>query len=131
MSATPFVQPAPRPRDGYREDWLLRSFLATRVPADVLREIEPSIREMGALAATRLWDLQIADRENEPVLTHWDAWGKRIDRIDVTPLWREAEQLAIRFGLTALPYEARHGAWSRVHQFALVHLFHPVTDVYT
>jgi acyl-CoA dehydrogenase len=131
MSTPPFVQPAPRPRDGYREDWLLRSFLATKLPPEVLRDIEPSVSELGALAAGRFWDLQLADRRNEPVLTHWDAWGARIDRIEVTPLWREAEQHAIRFGLTALPYEARHGAWSRIHQFALVHLFHPVTDVYT
>jgi acyl-CoA dehydrogenase len=131
MSTTPFVQPAPRPRDGYREDWLLRSFLATKLPPEVLRDIEPSVGELGALAAGRFWDLQLEDRRNEPVLTHWDAWGRRVDRIEITPLWREAEQHAIRFGLTALPYEARHGAWSRIHQFVLVHLFHPVTDVYT
>lgn len=131
MSASPFVQPAPRPRDGRRDDWLLRSFLNAKLPREVWRDIEPSVSELGALAAGRLWDLQLADRANEPVLTHWDAWGKRIDRIEVSPLWREAEQLAIRFGLTAIPYEARHGAWSRVHQFVLVHLFHPVTDVYT
>lgn len=131
MSATPFVQPAPRPRDGYRDDWLVRSFLTAKLPREVLRDIEPSLGELGALAAGRLWDLQLADRDNEPALTHWDAWGNRIDRIEVTPLWREAEPLAIRFGLTAIPYEARHGAWSRIHQFALVHLFHPVTDVYT
>ena len=53
----------------------------------------------------------------------------RPDRAD--PLWRDAEALAVRFGLTAIPYEQRDGRYSRIHQFALVHVFHPSTDVYT
>ena len=131
MIPSPFVQPAPRPRDGYRDDWLFRSYLGRKLPASVLRDVEPQVAELSALAAGRLWDLQLADRGNEPRLLHWDAWGNRVDRIEITPLWQEAERLAVRFGLTAIPQEQRHGAWSRVHQFALVHLFHAVTDVYT
>ncbi len=127
----PFVQPAPRPRDGYREDWLVRSYLARVLPPDVRRDIEPEVAEMGALAAGELWERQLADRLNEPTLVQWDAWGARVDRIEVTPLWKEAERLTVRFGLTAIPQERRHGRFSRVHQFLLVHLFHPVTDVYT
>ena len=75
--------------------------------------------------------MQLADRLNEPRLTHWDAWGNRIDQIELTPLWRRAEALSVELGLTAIPYERRHGRFSRVHQFALVYLFHPSTDVYT
>ena len=127
----PFVQPAPRPRDGYREDWLVRSYLARVLPPDAHRDIEPEVADMGALAAGELWERQLADRLNEPQLVQWDAWGTRVDRIEVTPLWQEAERLAVRFGLTAIPQEQRHGRFSRVHQFLLVHLFHPVTDVYT
>jgi alkylation response protein AidB-like acyl-CoA dehydrogenase len=127
----PFVQPAPRPRNAWTQDWLLRSWLHRKLPREMLREVEPQIAELAELAAGTLWDLQLADRLNEPVLTHWDPWGRRIDRIEVTPLWREAERLAVRFGLTAIPYERRHGCWSRAHQFALVYLFHPFTDVYT
>jgi alkylation response protein AidB-like acyl-CoA dehydrogenase len=50
--------------------------------------------------------------------------------VDVSPLWRAAEQLAARQGLIAIPYERANGAWSRVHQFALVYLFTASTDVY-
>jgi alkylation response protein AidB-like acyl-CoA dehydrogenase len=78
-----------------------------------------------------LFDLQHADRLNEPRHTAWDAWGNRIDHIEVSPLWREAEALAARSGLIAIPYERAHGALSRVHQFALVYLFTPGTDVYS
>ncbi|MGH8284236.1 MAG: acyl-CoA dehydrogenase family protein [Steroidobacteraceae bacterium] len=126
-----FVQPAPRPRNAWTEDWLLRSYLHRRLPPEVLRAIDGDVTELAQLACGQLWNLQLADRLNEPVLTNWDAWGNRVDRIEVTALWREAEKLTVQYGLTALPYERKHGAWSRVHQFALVYLFHPFTDVYT
>ena len=86
---------------------------------------------MGEMAGGPLYAFQLADRLNEPVHTPWDAWGNRIDRIEVSPLWRAAEQLAARSGLIALPYERKHAAWSRVHQMALVYLFTPSTDVYS
>lgn len=108
----------------------MRSFVRHRLPPDV-REIEPELDELGALAAGPLWNFQCADRANEPRLTRFDAWGNRIDYIEPSPLWREAERLAVQYGLTAHPQERAYGSWSRLHQFLLVHLFHPVTDVYT
>ncbi|MCE7901197.1 MAG: acyl-CoA dehydrogenase [Gammaproteobacteria bacterium PRO9] len=126
-----FIQQAPRPRHGIREDWLLRSYVRHRLPPAVRDAIAPELDELGRLAAGSLWDFQCRDRLNVPVLTPFDPWGKRIDAIELTPLWREAEALAVKLGLTALPLERQHGSWSRVHQFLLVHLFHPVTDVYT
>jgi acyl-CoA dehydrogenase len=131
VNSPPFVQPAPRPWNACRDDWLLRSFIERKLPPEVARELAPEFVELSALAADPLWDFQLADRKNEPTLTHWDAWGNRIDRVELTPLWREAQGIAVRFGLTAIPHERTHGAWSRIHQFILVHLFHPVTDVYT
>lgn len=131
MPPQSFVQPEPRPRHGFRDDWLVRSVVRFRLPPEVARAIEPELEELGARAAGPLWDLQRADRLNEPRLTTFDAWGNRIDRIELTPLWHEAERLAVHYGLTAHPQERRFGSWSRVHQFLLVHLFHPVTDVYS
>jgi alkylation response protein AidB-like acyl-CoA dehydrogenase len=127
----PFNQPPPGLANQYDDDRVLREYLARRLPADALAQIEAELREMGALAGGHLYALQLADRLNEPRHTPWDAWGNRIDRVEVSPLWREAEALAARSGLVALPYERRHGALSRVHQFALVYLFTPSTDVYS
>jgi alkylation response protein AidB-like acyl-CoA dehydrogenase len=97
----------------------------------MLQTIEPELRELGRLAGGELYEQQLLDRLNEPVLTQWDAWGSRIDRIEVTPLWQRAATLAAKFGLIAIPYERAHGRHSRIHQFAAVFLFHPSTDVYT
>ncbi|HTV49588.1 MAG TPA: acyl-CoA dehydrogenase family protein [Steroidobacteraceae bacterium] len=126
-----FVQDAPRLANRYTSDWLLRSYLERKLGRELLAVIEPELIELGELAAGGLLELQRADRPSEPRLTQWDAWGARIDRIETTALWHEAERVAVRFGLTAIPYEGKEGAWSRTRQFALVYLFHPVSDVYT
>ncbi len=47
---------------------------------------------MGEMAGGPLYAFQLADRHNEPVHTPWDAWGNRVDRIEVSPLWRAAER---------------------------------------
>jgi alkylation response protein AidB-like acyl-CoA dehydrogenase len=126
-----FVQPPPELPNQFRADAALRSLLARTLPADVRAAIEPGLDAMGQLAAGELYRLQLADRSSEPRLTQWDAWGNRIDAIEVTPLWRAAERIAAERGLVATAYERSHGAWSRVHQFALVHLFTPSTDIYS
>ncbi len=126
-----FIQPPPELGNQYYDDRVLRSYLARNLPPNMLREIEPGLVEMGALAGGELYRMQLADRLSEPRLTQWDAWGNRIDHIEVTPLWREAERLAATRGLVALAYERRHGAPSRLHQFALVYLFTPSTDIYS
>lgn len=127
----PFIQQPPELGNQYTSDRALRSYLARVLHADMLAEIEPGLLAMGELAGGELYRFQLADRENEPVLTQWDAWGNRVDRIEVSPLWREAERVAADQGLVATAYERRHGVYSRVHQFALVYLFTPSTDLYS
>ncbi|MCI3952330.1 MAG: putative acyl-CoA dehydrogenase, partial [Burkholderiales bacterium] len=126
----PFVQPPPELGNQYLDDSALRSYLARMLPAEVLADIEPALIEMGELAGGELYRLQQADREREPALTQWDAWGSRIDHIEVSPLWRTAERIAAEHGLVAIAHERRHGALARVHQFALAYLFTPSTDLY-
>lgn len=127
----PFVQAPPRLGNQYSDDPFLRGWLRRKLPAQVLGEIEPQLLAMGELAGGELYELQLQDRLNEPRLVQWDAWGNRIDRIEVTPLWQKVAPVAARSGLIGIPYERRHGRWSRVHQFALAYLFHPSSDLYT
>src|SRR5688572_5005217 len=126
-----FVQPPPELGNQYDDDRVLRSYLHRALPDDVRAEIEPQLAAMGKRAGADLYVQQLAERELEPRVIQWDAWGNRIDVIEVTPLWREAERIAATEGLVAIPYERADGAYSRVHQFALVYLFTPSTDIYS
>ncbi|HEY3025670.1 MAG TPA: acyl-CoA dehydrogenase family protein [Pyrinomonadaceae bacterium] len=126
-----FQQSPPSLGNQYEDDRVLRSYLARVLPAEMLREIEPSLMELGCLAGGELYQMQLADRLNEPSLTQWDAWGNRIDHVEVTTVWREAERIAVDYGLVATAYEQKHGSLSRVHQCALAYLFTPSTDIYS
>ena len=72
--------------------------------------IAPELDKLGEIAGGELYSLQLADRENEPTLVQWDAWGNRIDRIEVTPLWRRAAQIAAQAGLDRDSLRARTAA---------------------
>jgi acyl-CoA dehydrogenase len=126
-----FKQPPPALGNQYEDDRVLRSYLARVFPREILTEIEPSLWEMGRLAGADLYELQLADRLNEPGLIQWDAWGNRIDKIELTPLWQLAEHIAAEHGVVATAYERKHGSLSRVHQCALAYLFTPSTDIYS
>ena len=126
-----FLQPPPELGNQYHEDRVLRSYLSRVLPGDMLREVEPSLAEMGRLAGGELYALQLRDLPNEPRLKRWDPWGRRVDEVEVTEVWRRAERLATEHGVVATAYEAAHGGLSRVHQFALAYLFTASTDIYS
>jgi alkylation response protein AidB-like acyl-CoA dehydrogenase len=127
----PFFQTPPSLANQYDDDRVLRAYLHRRLPQSVLGRWNDDLRAMGELAAGELFALQLADRDNEPQLIQWDAWGRRIDEVRLTPLWQRVAPLAAEQGLVAIPYERREGAFSRLLQFSLVYLFDPSTDTYT
>jgi len=129
--AMSFFQDPPRLAHPLHDDRVLLSYLARVFPEDARREATEQLGTLGDLAAGKLYDLMLEDRLNEPTLVQWDAWGQRVDRVEVTRLWQEARRLAAELGLIATPYERRHGALSRPLQATLIYLFHPSTDVYT
>ncbi|NBC16326.1 MAG: acyl-CoA dehydrogenase, partial [Bacteroidetes bacterium] len=131
MDLSLFEQAPPTLGNQYDDDRVLRSYLRRVLPDEVHEETEDRLREMGEIAGGWLYDLQLDDREHEPTLTQWDAWGNRIDRIEVTRLWQEAERLAAEHGLVATAYEQLFERHSRIVQFALVYLFTPSSDIYS
>jgi acyl-CoA dehydrogenase len=126
-----FQQLPPTLGNQYQDDPVLRSYLKRVLPPDVLSEIEAELVELGRLAGDDLYRMQLADRLNEPQLKQWDAWGNRVDQIEVSQLWRVAEKIAAEHGVVATAYEQKHGHYSRVHQSALAYLFTPSTDIYS
>ncbi|MDX6695289.1 MAG: acyl-CoA dehydrogenase [Blastocatellia bacterium] len=127
----PFQQTPPTLGNQYEDDRVLRSYLRRAVPPDALVEIEPALASLGELAGGELYRMQLAERLKEPVLTQWDAWGDRVDHIELSPLWRLAERISAERGIVATAYERRHGSFSRIHQCALAYLFTPSTDIYS
>jgi alkylation response protein AidB-like acyl-CoA dehydrogenase len=126
-----FTQTPPVLGNQYLEDRLLRSLLRRVLPADMLAEVEPSLTEFGEYVATEWYLPQVAAWREEPRLVQYDAWGNRIDRVELTRFWERAPEIAARHGLVSLGYDRTFGAHARVHQFALVYLFTAASEFYS
>ena len=127
-----FFQDPPRLANAYDADPLLREYLSlSSAPTSTALRREPELRHLGERSVGDLLALQAEDRSTEPRHVPFDAWGRRIDRIELTPLWKAAARLAAEHGLVATAYERRHGARSRLVQLALLHVVEPSLDVYS
>jgi alkylation response protein AidB-like acyl-CoA dehydrogenase len=126
-----FFQEPPRLANTYRSDVVLREHLERLLPADVRAQVEPELEQMGEAAAGELARLAEQAEGSPPRLVRYDPWGRRVDRIELSPAWAELHAVQARAGLCALPYEDRHGPFDRVVQHALIHLYDPSSAVYT
>ena len=133
VETTGFFQDPPRLRDEYADDLALQRYLERVLPAEVLADIEPSLAEMGQLAAGELKERsdEMDRREHEPRLRPFDAWGNRVDEVEVSPHWERIAEVAHTHGVIATAYERAHGEHSRVHQFALAYLYNPSSALFS
>jgi putative acyl-CoA dehydrogenase len=126
-----FFQDPPRLANQYDDDPLLASYLRWRLPSEMLVEIEPSLRHLGARAATDLLALDAAAEGSPPRHVPYDPWGRRIDDIETSEAWHALDRIAAEEGLVAVGYERLHGAYSRVDQFARLYLYAPSSATYS
>lgn len=128
---SPFYQEPPSLGNQYDADPLLREYMHRILPAELLARFEDEYRELGELAGGELYWESLADLRNEPVLTTWDAWGHRIDHIEVTSVWKRAQRLSAELGLVAAGYDVDLGPYARVHQFLMNYLVQASLDTYS
>lgn len=126
-----FHQEPPKVQNTYTSDGAFRALLARLLPAEVLQSLEPELAHLGARAASDILALGEAAEAAPPQHIAFDAWGNRVDTIEVSDAWRELERIAAAEGLVARAYERKFGALSRVDQFARVYLFHPSSATVT
>jgi len=126
-----FFQTPPDLGNTFDDDRMLRSYLARKVPGDARKAIEGELKEVGALAGGPLHRRAIEEGRDEPKVIAWDAWGHRVDRIEVSPLWKDAARIAAERGVVGAAYERKFGEHSRVLQFSLVYLLEPSWHVYS
>ena len=129
--APAFLQDPPRLTNAFDADHVLAETLERLLPNEVSRALRPEWRALGDEAAGPLAALARQAEANPPRHVPYDAWGRRMDDVVVSPAWRELARAASRWGLAAIPYEGRLGAYARLHQFALMALYAPSSAVYT
>ena len=113
----------------YQDDGVLRSWLKARLPAEVLREVQPGLERLGARAAGDMLAMAADAEAHPPRHIPYDPWGRRVDRIEVTEGWKALHRVAAEEGIVATAYERAHGPWSRVHQFVRLYLYTPSSAI--
>ena len=125
-----FFQEPPRLGNQYDDDRVLRSYLRRYLTAHVLAGAEPGLRRLGGRAAGEMIELAREAEGAPPVHVPFDPWGRRVDEIRVSPAWRALHRIAAEEGIVATAYERMHEE-ARLHQFALLYLYHPSSATYS
>jgi alkylation response protein AidB-like acyl-CoA dehydrogenase len=125
-----FRQAPPTLGNQYDSDSLLREYLERTLPPELLRRFDPEYRELGELSGGELFQLSLADLDKEPVHTVWDAWGNRIDQVEVTEVWKRAQVICAEHGLVAAGYDSELGPYARIHQHVLNYVIQASLDTY-
>lgn len=125
-----YLQSPPQLSNPYLTDRVLQSCMRRMLPPALFEQFHGEAGELGQLICDELYPQQLAERLSEPRLTSFDPWGRRIDQIELTPLWQRMPAVAARFGLVWHGYDKTKAAHARLHQFALVYLATAATDFY-
>jgi len=122
-----FLQQQPNGSNRFVSDRAFRTALERTLEAEMFDRVTPMFHEMGERAIEELPRLAERAESNPPRLVNYDAWGGRVDRLQVEPAWLELVKIGLESGLVSIPYGSDAGPHSRIVQFALEHLFIPVS----
>ena len=123
-----FLQESPQLSHPYRSDRSLLALLDRTLPADRRAALDADLDALGDYAQMA-WQRACTTTRRKPVLTQWDAWGQRVDRIELTTAWLEGAPLTTRHALLAAGHA--DGEYARLEQFARVYLYHVASEFYT
>ncbi len=131
MADTDFFQSPPELSNSYSSDQWLRLFLKWQMPREILANIEPDLENFGRRAVEDILQWGRQAEAQPPVHRPFDAWGHRVDEIEVSLAWQQLHRVSAEEGLIAIGYERRQQEHSRLYQFAKLHMFHPSSAFYS
>jgi alkylation response protein AidB-like acyl-CoA dehydrogenase len=123
-----FLQDAPQLAHPWRSDRLLHALLDRVLPAQRRAALDADLDALGDHALTA-WSRATNSARRKPVLVQWDAWGRRVDRIELTAAWLEGPQLTTTHAVLAAGHTNSEHA--RLEEFARVYLYHVASEFYT
>ena len=134
-STNGFFTEKPAVHNQFHEDLAFRRVKDCNIPSDsdsfqttniiivylspkVSQSLDPELATFGDKVLSPQVLTWTGDAErNVPYLRTWDSLGRRKDELVTSEGWRNLQDLGISEGIVAIPYENRHGLFSRVHQF--------------
>ena len=127
----PFLQEPPRLSNQYETDPLLKSYIERFIPEEAREEVERDLARLGQRVIEDILDMGEMAERWEPEHIPFDGFGRRVDRIVLSPGWQKLKEISAEEGLVALGYKRPIGEFSRIWQFAKIYLFTPSSAIYT
>jgi alkylation response protein AidB-like acyl-CoA dehydrogenase len=124
-----FIQDGPVAQNRFRTDRALRGTIERLLPPDIFAAAAPALDQLGERTVHELPALAAQAEREPPRHVAFDAWGRRVDRIEVSPAFDRLVAIGQEAGLVALPYENPYGVHTRIVQAAMMTLFDPVSAV--
>ena len=130
-----FVQPVPPLPDPYSTDTVLRASLDRLLGPAGHALAAPRLEALAAEVAGPLREAHRDAEAHPPTLVQFDAWGRRVDRIETASGWQDQRRAAAEHGLVAITHLPdaieSFGAGTRVVQHALLHLYGPESATFS
>ncbi|KAM3939627.1 acyl-CoA dehydrogenase family member 11-like [Leptodactylus fuscus] len=126
-----FFQDQPQLGNQFLEDSLLQGYLKRHLPSVVLEEVSQDLERFGQRIADEIDSLGRECELNPPQLQHYNAWGRRVDRIITCPAWQRMKVVSAEEGLVAEAYERKYSSWSRLMQIVKLYLYAPSSGLFT
>ncbi|KAJ7445988.1 acyl-CoA dehydrogenase NM domain-like protein [Mycena galericulata] len=111
-----FHQQPPPTGNPYLSDPVLPSLLKRLLPASAFKTIEPDLIRLGDDLVNVIRPL--APQVKEATLTQYDAWGNRVDSLQVSEGWKTLKAFACKEGMITIPYKREFQENSRIYSFA-------------
>ncbi|XP_073527624.1 acyl-CoA dehydrogenase family member 11-like isoform X2 [Phyllobates terribilis] len=126
-----FFQDQPRLGNQFLEDSLLQGYLKRHLPPVVLKEASQDLEHFGQRLVDEIDSLGRECELNQPHLQHYDAWGRRVDRIITCPAWQRMKVVSAEEGLVAEGYHRKYTSWSRLIQVVKLYLYSPSSGLFS
>ncbi|MCB0387024.1 MAG: acyl-CoA dehydrogenase, partial [Bdellovibrionales bacterium] len=126
-----FVQEPAALQNQFASDHWLQHFLEWRLPKAQFEKAKIELERFAVRVGPEMMDLAQQAEAQEPRLVQFDAWGRRIDKIEMSPAWDKLAAIAAEEGIVAEGYERSLGGFSRLYQLAKLYLYHPSSAVFS
>jgi putative acyl-CoA dehydrogenase len=113
---------SPRLGNQYLEDSGLQSCLEYFVPRETLDKMRGGLEEWGQRCVDDLQEMGDDAEAHPATVTHYNAWGKRIDKINTAWGYRRMKEIYAESGILAVAYERPYGEFSRLLQYSMSYL---------
>ena len=74
-------------------------------------EVFEDLEKFGSRISSEIDAIGREAEEQPPSLEHFDAWGRRVDKLNTSQAWRRMHAISAEEGLVSIAFERKHSEW--------------------